>query len=380
MTQPVRAQQRTAATVRDWLQDGHRVAAGILIGVDGSAPFAVGASVFVRDDGVIEGSITGGCVESAVADEGLGVLAGRGEGAAIRRSYGISDELAGTVGLMCGGTVEVFIAQVVATAGVIAGLAAVAAGEPVTLATVLDGPDAGAMIAITAGGVLGELSQAEDLEPSIARLGSGLLAQGGSVVRSVGPGGSLPDDGVNVHFTAIVEAPRMLIIGATNFSAALAALAGAASYRVIIADPRTSFVTSPRFTAVAEVREEWPRPVIEQLAPGPRDAVVVLSHDPKLDTPALLAAFASEAGYIGALGSRRTAGARSARLLESGATHADLARLHAPAGLDIGAATSEETAIAILAEVVSARAGRSGLPLRETDGPIRVTARSPIAP
>jgi xanthine dehydrogenase accessory factor len=143
---------------------------------------------------------------------------------------------------------------------------------------------------------------------------------------------------------------------------------------VIVADPRDAFLASPRFIKAADTLCAWPQEVFDREQIGPRDAVIVFSHDPKLDVPALIGAFASDAGYIGALGSRRTTADRELRLREAGATDYDLERLHAPCGLDIGARTPEETAIAILAELTAHRASRRGGPLRDAEGSVRARA------
>jgi xanthine dehydrogenase accessory factor len=367
----VRTAQQTAASVAGWLREGRRVAAGLLVGVDGSAPLDVGASMYVDADGRIEGSITGGCVESAVAQEALAVL----EGAASPRviTYGISDELAGTVGLMCGGIVHVFVGELAGEARIAAlqGLEALAAGRPHAIATLLDGPAAGGRLYVDADERAGSLGGTALLEANVEREARGLLAHGRGDVRHFGDDGTTLGTGLRVHVAVHADAPRMVVIGAIDFSAALATLAATLGYRVTIADPRRAFLDSARFTAAAETVAAWPQDVLAELAPGPRDAVLVFSHDPKLDVPACLAAFRTDAGYIGALGSRRTTGDRERRLRDAGASEDDLARLHAPAGLDIGAATVEETAIAVLAEITAARAGRCGAPLRDGSGSIR---------
>ena len=190
-------------------------------------------------------------------------------------------------------------------------------------------------------------------------------------MRHFGEDGTTLGTGLRVQVTAHAEPPTMVVIGAIDFSAALATLARSAGYRVTIADPRRAFLASARFSAQAQTIDAWPQDVLGDIVLGPRDAVLVFSHDAKLDVPALMAAFATDAGFIGALGSRKTTTERVERLREAGATDADLARLHAPAGLDIGAATVEETAIAVLAEIVATRAGRPGVPLRDSSGPIR---------
>ena len=367
----MRPAQASAATILRWLHDGRRVAAGLLVAIDGSAPLDVGASMYVDADGTIEGSVTGGCVESAVAQEALGMLAAGGEPRLV--TYGISDDLAGTVGLMCGGTVHIFIHELTpeTSEATVRGLEAFVEGRPSAVATLLDGPHAGGRMYVDAASRTGSLGGTELLDVNVEREARGLVAHGRTAVRHFGPDGTTLGTGLRVHVTAHADPPRMLIFGAIDFSAALATIATGMGYRVTIADPRRAFLASARFSASADTIAAWPDDVIDQIAPGPRDAVLVFTHDAKLDVPALMAAFATDAGYIGALGSRKTTEDREQRLREAGATDADLERLYAPSGLDIGAATVEETAIAVLGEITAHRAGRTGIPLRESSGPIR---------
>jgi xanthine dehydrogenase accessory factor len=163
----------------------------------------------------------------------------------------------------------------------------------------------------------------------------------------------------------------MVIFGAIDFSAALASIAQVLGYRVTISDPRAAFADSPRFSRSAEVVIGWPDATLDRRKLGPRDVVLVFNHDPKRDVPALLAALRTEAGYIGALGSRKTTTDRNRRLREAGASDEQIARILAPCGLDIGSATPEETAVAVLAEIVATRSGRTGTSLRDTGGSIR---------
>jgi xanthine dehydrogenase accessory factor len=367
----MRAAQHTAAIVLEWLREDRRVAAGLLVGVDGSAPLQVGASMYVDADGSVEGSVTGGCVESAVAQEAMSLLAG--DGAPRLVTYGISDDLAGTVGLMCGGIVHILIHELTDSSreAAVLGLEALVADRPSAVATLLDGDHAGEKLYVDAERCAGSLGGPELLDANVEREARGLVAHGQTQMRHFGEDGTTLGTGLRVQVTAHAEPPTMVVIGAIDFSAALATLARSVGYRVTIADPRRAFLASARFSAQAETIDAWPQDVLGDITLGPRDAVLVFSHDSKLDVPALMAAFATDAGFIGALGSRKTTGDRLARLQEAGATEADLARLHAPAGLDIGAATVEETAIAVLAEIVATRAGRSGVPLRESSGPIR---------
>jgi xanthine dehydrogenase accessory factor len=357
--------------VAEWLGDGRRVAAGTLVGIEGSAPLDVGASVYVDEHGTIEGSVTGGCVESAVAQEALAIM--QEDLPARLVTYGISDELAGTVGLMCGGTVHIFIHEIRSAArdAVLAGLAAIREERPAAVATLLDGEHAGAKLFVDAGGTVGSLEGPPLLERNVAQEARGLTVQGRSTVRSYGEEGASLGSGLRVHVSVNAEPPRMVIFGAIDFASALAPLAKGLGYQVTIADPRRAFLASPRFSAAARTVAGWPQDVLEGVTLGPRDAVLIFTHDPKLDVPAVRAALGTDAGYVGALGSRRTTEDRNARLREDGVDEQALARVHAPCGLDIGASTVEETAVAILAEIIAHRTGRAGASLRDASGPIR---------
>jgi xanthine dehydrogenase accessory factor len=366
-----RPAQLTAATVIEWLEEGHRVVAGTLVGVDGSAPLDVGASVYIDEHGVIEGSVTGGCVESAVAQEALDMLE---EGRPPRLvTYGISDELAGTVGLMCGGIVHIFIHEILPDAreAALAGLRALRDERPAAVATLLDGEGAGHKLYVDADGMVGSLGGSELLTRNVAQEARGSIVQGRSTVRAYGTDGASLGSGLRVHVAAFAEPPRMMIFGAIDFASALAPLAKGLGYRVTIADPRQAFLSSPRFSVHAETVAAWPQDVLADVQLGQRDAILVFTHDPKLDVPAVQAALATGAGYIGALGSRRTTEERNERLREAGVGDEELARVYAPCGLDIGSSTVEETAVAILGEIIARRTGREGRSLRRSEGPIR---------
>lgn len=358
----------------DRLRAGRRAVAAVVVGIEGSAPLPLGATMVVDEDGGIEGSVTGGCVESAVVQEAEAILR---DGAPARvATYGISDELAGTVGLTCGGTVHVFVAAVPAAAlpALEAFHAATAAGEPTGIATLLDGPRAGARLVVARGEQVGSLGEAELLDRNVAADLRGLIDHGRSTTRAYGRDGSRLGADQRVFFLVHAAAPRLVIVGAIDFSAALAPIAAQLGYRVTIVDPRRAFASSPRFSRHAEVVVGWPQEALAKMPLGQRDAVLVFSHDPKIDEPAVRAALATDAGYIGALGSRRTTADRSERLRAAGVSDEELARVHAPCGLDIGGSTAEETAISVLAELIAHRTGRSGRPLRFSSGPIRATA------
>lgn len=363
--------RRSAAVGSGWLRDGKRVVSALLVSVEGSAPLEPGAMMLISDEGEIEGSITGGCIEAAVVGEAHHVLAGA---AARVVTYGISDELAGTVGLTCGGTVHVLVHELAGEAGrtEMRALEAVAEGRRVAIATLLDGVRIGAKLALIDDATVGALGESELLERSVARDAAGMLAQGITGIRRYGADGATLGAEVAVHLRSFAPPPTMLIFGAVDFSVAMARIASELGYAVTICDPREPFLRSARFEAASEVLVAWPDDAFSGRGLGPRDAVLVFTHDPKLDEPALRGALATDAGYIGALGSRKTAADRRRRLLEAGVEEDELARIHAPCGLDIGGGTPEEVAISVLAEIVACRTGRSGSFLREGSEAIHI--------
>lgn len=366
-----RAGQQVARTVGGWLADGRRVAAATLFAVDGSAPLELGSTMYVAEGGTVEGSITGGCVEAAILQEAEQLLAASGAPKVL--IYGVSDELAGTVGLTCGGTVHVLLREPRGddVAALAAALDALAAGRPAALATVVDGEHAGASIFVDGERTLGTGQDVPLLGRNVARDAEGLILQGRSVLRRIGDRGAASGDAVRVHVTVLAPPPKMLIVGAIDFSAALARLARPLGYRVTIADPRSTFLRSPRFADVADTIESWPEEAVAAVAPGPRDAVLVFTHDPKLDVPAVRAGLRSGAGFVGALGSRKTTADRNDRLRDAGVGDDELERLHAPCGLDLGGTTIEEAAVSVLAEIIATRHARGGQPLRHGEGAIR---------
>jgi xanthine dehydrogenase accessory factor len=355
-----------------WLAENRRVVQALLVEVEGSAPLPPGAMMVIDDQGNIEGSITGGCVEGAVVTEAEALLADGSPAPAKLLSYGISDDLAGTVGLMCGGIVHILVHELAGEAAEVerAVLESHAGGRPVAVATLIDGPSAGARMAVIGNELIGSLHDTDLLDRNVAREAQGLLEEGKTTLRRFGADGATLGDDLRVHIRAYAPPPRMVIIGAIDFSAALAPFASRIGYEVTICDARDRFARSSRFSSVATVKIGWPQDVMNDMELGPRDAVLVFTHDSKFDEPALVSALKTNAGYIGALGSRQTTADRERRLREAGVSDADLARLHAPCGLDIGSRTAEETAVSVLAEIIAARAQRAGAPLRQTDGPI----------
>jgi xanthine dehydrogenase accessory factor len=359
------------ALAQQWITEGRRFAMATLVEADGSAPFDAGTFLLVDEYEHVEGSITGGCVEADVVRQASNILQ-HDEGGRVA-TYGIADELAQSVGLMCGGTVHVLIrAPGQADARVLNfALAAATRGEPVVVATLLDGPTVGATMALVNGTLLGTLAAGSLLDRNVGADLTGALGQAGSRVRRYGADGRTLGDEVRVHIHSHLPSPRMLIVGAIDYAAALASIAAIIGHRVTITDPRPTFAASSRFSRSAEVIVGWPQDFVPQYGLSEHDAIVVLTHDRKFDEPALAAALASDCGYIGALGSRRTARDRRDRMLARGLATEQFARVHSPCGLDIGARTPEEVAISILAEIIAVRNGRHGGALRAGTGPVR---------
>ena len=214
-----------------------------------------------------------------------------------------------------------------------------------------------------------------DLDRVVARDAFGALESGLSATRHYGRHGQANQREVAVFVEAFAPPPQMVIFGAVDFTAALGRVAKVLGYRVTVCDARPVFATPARFPMADEVVVDWPDRHLAKVGPdlGQRDAVCVLTHDPKFDVPAISAALATRVGYIGAMGSRRTHTDRTRRLLEAGVAEADLARVMGPIGLDIGARTPEETAVSICAEIIALRVGAQDVPvpsLRDRAGPI----------
>jgi xanthine dehydrogenase accessory factor len=250
--------------------------------------------------------------------------------------------------------------------------AAIRAEEPIALATVVDGGVAGGKLLVRpdheAVGTLGNA----DLDRVVLRDVLGELASGTSGIRHYGESGEARQEAVSVFIESFAPPPQMLIFGAVDFTASLSRVAKVLGYRVTVCDARPVFATRQRFPYADEVVVDWPHRLLEKVGAelGPRDAICVLTHDPKFDVPAVLAALETEAGFLGAMGSRRTTDDRNARLRTEGVTDEQLARIMAPIGLDIGARTPEETAISIIGEIIALRSGRLAPSLRDSSGDI----------
>ena len=330
--------------MRELLADYERLRAAEPVGravvtsVWGSAPQAEGAAMVVSASGRMAGSVSGGCVEAAVA-EAVQEAIRRGTPAVVR--YGVSHERAWELGLSCGGTLEVLVQPSVPAAVV------EAAGGPggIVIATVLEGGPVGQSHRFRDEG-------ADDATP-LARAAAQALRSGRSRTER------LTLDGVDaaVFFEVFPRPPRLVVFGGVHVAAALVPMAKALGYYTIIADGRPAFATRERFPDADELILGWPDEAFARAGLDSGTAVAVLTHDPKFDEPALLIALRSPAMYVGAIGSTKTQATRRERLREAGLTDAQLARLHGPIGLDLGGRTPTETALSILAEMTAVRYG-----------------------
>lgn len=345
--------------VRAWTARGDRVAIATVVGVKRSAPRPPGAKMAVNEHGHVSGAVSGGCVEGAVVEVAAEVLRERN---ARLLHFGIADSEAWDVGLPCGGEIDVFTEEYASPAA--AEFASVAEGDGrAALVSILDGGDTSAKLFVRPdGSTVGSLGD-DELERAALGPADELMWAERSERLEVGD--------VTLFVDVTAPAPRLVIFGAVDYSAALARLARAAGWRPFICDPRSQFATEGRFPDAEEVVAAWPAEAFERIGAIDRATyIAVLTHDPKLDDSALEIALRSEAPYVGAMGSRRAQAQRRERLLAAGLEEELLERIAAPIGLDLGAVTPEETALSIMAEVVAVRNGRDGGRLSESAGRI----------
>jgi xanthine dehydrogenase accessory factor len=312
-------------TLERWAAEGTPVAIATVVGTERSAPRDPGAALAVSADGQVAGSVTGGCVEPAVYGEAREVLAG---GAPRLKTYGIADEEAFEVGLPCGGTVQIFVDRL--EPELVAPIAdAVREERPIALEMKLTGEDAGAK----------RLVGPDDEGPAAE-----LLARGETGILDTPEG--------QVFVSSFAPRPNMYVFGAIDHAAALATVGRYLGFRVTVCDARSKFVTPERFPDVDELVVEWPDRFLENAPVDERTAICVLTHDHKFDVPVLKVALRTPAGYIGAMGARRTNAERAERLRAEGVTDDEIARIHAPIGLKFGSRSPEEVAVAIAAQIV----------------------------
>jgi xanthine dehydrogenase accessory factor len=287
-----------------------------------SSPRPVGSKLIVREDGRLEGSVSGGCVESDVA---LAAEEVRESGVPRLVTYGITDDMAIAVGLPCGGEIDVFV-------------------EP------LREHDGDVVLTVIAGEGVGEKLADRELERAARR-------RGRSHVIEVGDR--------TVFADVVAEPPRLLVYGAVDTAEALCAAAKLLGWRTIVADARPRFATRERMRSADELLVLWPEETLAHVVPDAATAIVVLTHDDKFDLPLVQGALATDAFYVGWLGSRRNQERRRGLLAEAGVAEEELERISGPSGLDVGADSPAETALSILAEILAVRSGRGGGRLRD---------------
>jgi xanthine dehydrogenase accessory factor len=301
----------------------------------------------VADDGGISGSVSGGCVEAAVVEAAREVLK---TGTPRLIPFGVADETAWAVGLACGGKIEVFVETLAAPLDE-AFVGPVRMERPVAAVTIVRGPAEalGRKLILEPGGrAAGSLSEWD-----------GAAREAAAAALASGRSGRLPLGEAEAFVEVVLPPPRLIAVGGVHIAIGLTRLAKTMGYRTIVVDPRPGFGSRERFPDVDAIVSAWPDEALSRLELNASTAVAVLTHDPKLDDPALRAALPSAAFYVGALGSKATQAKRRARLLEAGLGEAQLARLYAPIGLDLGGRGPEEIALAVMAQVVAVRNGRT---------------------
>lgn len=317
------------ADVRSWLATGDRVALATVISTWGSAPRPAGSRMAISQSGKIAGSVSGGCLEGEVFEQAQAILKGK---PASLFHYGVSDDLAWTVGLSCGGEVDVLVEPLSDVHRNL--IAALEAETPVVLQTVVDhSPGARQLL--------------KPPDPQV----DALLEQENPVRR----------DGLFLE--PFPRPPELFIFGGSHVAIPLTRLATALGFRVTVVDARTKFAEAERFPEARRVIHAWPDEILKDLPMDSSTYIVILTHDPKFDDPTITAALRGRPRYIGAIGSKKTHRERVARLTATGVSPKEIERVYAPIGLDLGAQTAEETALAILSQMVAVRHGKQGGPM-----------------
>jgi xanthine dehydrogenase accessory factor len=357
-------------TLGAWRSDQIDIGRAVVVRTFGSAPRPEGAVLLAASDGRIAGSVSGGCVEGAAAEE---IERARRTGLARVIRYGISDEQAWDVGLACGGTIDVLMQPRVPDRAIEAATASFGAGgRGVALVTPLpedsppgsfgphepgEGAPPEPELAVHDDGRLeGSLGSVE-LDAALVDAAREVLRRGLSRTLELGDR--------SYFLEAFPVRPRLVVVGAVEVARSLVRLARELGYETVVVDGRAAFATPERFPDVDRLVVGWPDEVADDIGLGRNDAVAVLTHDVKFDEPAIVEGLRRGCRYVGAVGSRKTQADRRERLQAAGVTSEELDRLRGPVGLDLGGRAPAETALAILAEIVADRYGGSGAPMKE---------------
>jgi xanthine dehydrogenase accessory factor len=328
-----------------WRAENKPIALATVIQTWGSSPRRAGAKMALTLDGKISGSVSGGCVEGAVYETGVEVL--KTDQPQLLH-FGVADETAWEVGLACGGSIDIFV-KPLDTAFFEPLRSVFVEEQPAVIVTVIRGADqllGKEMLIREDGTVTGTIS--DELNPQALTLARETLKQGESRRAML-------NENIEIFMEVILPPPTLIAVGGVHITIALMALAKTLGYRTVVVDPRSAFGNEERFPNVDQLISLWPEEAFQQIPITRSTAVATLTHDPKLDDPALRIALPSPAFYVGALGSKTTQSKRRHRLLDDGLTEEQLNRLHGPIGLEIGAGTPEEIAMSIMAEIVAAR-------------------------
>jgi xanthine dehydrogenase accessory factor len=354
-----------------WSRAGHDLALATVVRTVGSSPRPVGSKMLMSARGDVAGSVSGGCVEGAVLEVAEQVMK---TGRPRHLRFGVADEEAWAVGLSCGGTIQVFVERVESEGsdggpsvhglaervgdgarGVVVTRVGFAEDQGVAGDSLVEDLHGGARLLIDAEGLvhgsLGSASLDAAARREASRRQGAAGKEGGSGLSKV--------EGVQLFFEVLAPRPRLIIVGAVHIAISLARLARELDFSVTVVDARDRFATRARFPDVEQLLVGWPGEVMDTLELDDASHVVVITHDAKLDNPALRAALSRPVPYVGALGSRRTHERRLAALRDDGVDEVELARIHAPIGLEIGARTPAEIALATMAQIVAVRRGVS---------------------
>jgi xanthine dehydrogenase accessory factor len=342
-------------TARTWIAAGERVVMATVVRVDGSAPRAEGAKMLIAASGAIDGSVSGGCVEAAVADEARSVHAG-GPARVVR--YGINRTMMWDVGLACGGEIDVLVEPLPEIA-VLERFFAPGAHAALCTSLASGGSDAATKAIVFAdGGMTGSLGDAA-LDGALASAARAQIESGASKTVSVG--------GRDVFVDVAASRDRLIVVGAVHIAVCLCTMAAETGFAVSVIDPRQQLNNRERFPAAAALLVGWPEDELPNIQLDEHAYVAILTHDEKFDDPSLEFALRARPRprYIGAIGSRKTHAARRERLISAGFARDVIDGVHAPIGLDIGAQSPEEIAVAILAEMIATKYGHRGAALRD---------------
>ncbi|MEU7751375.1 XdhC/CoxI family protein [Micromonospora sp. NPDC049101] len=361
-----------------WWREGRPVGLATVVATWRSAPLPPGATMLVGPDGTVTGNVSGGCVESAVYELACDVI---DTGRPVLQRYGVSGEDAFAVGLICGGTIDVYVERIDRHSfpALPEVAAAIRSGTPVAVATCVDAnggdPEGrlGQRLVLLPDRTIGTLGDV-GLQAAVVQDVRGLLPAGRTAILRYGHDGQRHREDLTFFVSSVLPPPRMIIFGATDFGRAMTRMASFLGFRSTIVDARPLFADASRFPDADEVVLDWPHRYLRAEAQAgrvdDRTALCVLTHDPKFDIPLLEVALSLPVAYLGVLGSRRTRDDRITQLRDAGVAHVDLGGLAAPMGLDLGARSPEETAVSIAAELVARRWGGTGRPLHTLHGPI----------